>query len=115
MMLILSENAITFFIHERFHMKLTFSLFSTTISHLVFITFITYYLLIDNNAQRCLCRVSLGLHRSCTHYLLVSSCSYLVINVTKRQLQLLHRGTTTLNELEIPQVRAHIRAGEVTQ
>lgn len=72
-----------FFIYECFYMKLAFSLFSTTISHLVFITFITYYLLIDNNAQRCLCRVSLGLHRSCTHYLLVNRCSYLVINVKK--------------------------------
>lgn len=96
-------------------MKLTFSLFSTIISYLVFITFIAYYLLLDNNAQRCLCRVSLGLHRSRTHYLLVSSCSYLVINVTKRQLQLLHRGKTTLNGLQIVQVRAHIEAGEVTR
>lgn len=65
-------------------MEVTFSLFSTTISHLVFITFITYYLLVDNNAQRSLCGVSLGLHRLCTHHLLVSSYSYLVINVTKR-------------------------------
>lgn len=86
-----------FFIYECFYMKLTVSLFSTTISHLVFITFITYYLLIDNNARRCLCRVGLRLHRLCTHYLLVSSCSYLVINVTKRQLH-------SFKEGELPQM-----------
>lgn len=73
-------------------------------SCLVFITFITSYLLIDNNTQRCLSRVKLGLRRSWTHCLLVHSCSYLVINARKKQLPLLHREKNTLNELEVLQV-----------
>lgn len=75
MILMLLEKTVIFnvFIRNSLFLRL-----AQQTSCLVFITFITSYLLIDNNTQRCLSRVKLGLRRSWTHCLLVHSCSYLV-------------------------------------